>query len=140
MSGYDHPLDPPRPVRLARLCLWVQALFFLPSVALLIMVLRAGAGDDTLQVVVQLAVQVAAVLALGTLTFMVTTRRTWVRLTAVCLQALLALTFLLSMFGEGGFFLGALAMLVASVGATQLLTEPAQEWFNVRGRRRSPTG
>ncbi|MEU4509138.1 hypothetical protein AB0G05_06555 [Nonomuraea wenchangensis] len=44
---------------------------------------------------------------------------------------------LTAMVDDGASFWGALGLLVAGVGATQLLTEPAQSWFHLRGRQTS---
>ncbi|MET9249922.1 hypothetical protein [Nonomuraea sp. NPDC003709] len=95
MSGPDQLFAAPRPVRLARACLWVQALILLVPLMTLIQYVRWGSGELTGTVIIVLVVQTAAILGLSTL-----------------------------------------GLLVAGVGATQLLTEPAQDWFHLRGRER----
>ncbi|PZG09982.1 hypothetical protein C1J01_36795 [Nonomuraea aridisoli] len=120
---------------LARVCLWVQALTVLVSLTMLVQYVWPGPGELTGLALIVLAGQTAAVLGLSALSVMTTRRRTWVRPSAIGLQALIALGGLGVMFLERGFFWGALALLAAGVGATQLLTEPAQRWFDVRGPR-----
>ncbi|MEV4578519.1 hypothetical protein AB0K16_35295 [Nonomuraea jabiensis] len=136
---WPHPPElfaAPRPVRLARACLWVQALILLVPLMTLVQYVRWGSGELTGPVLVVLVVQTAAILGLSTLSVMITSRRDWVRLSAIWLQALVALRNVSAMFDDGAFFWGALGLLVAGVGATQLLTEPAQAWFHLRGRER----
>lgn len=135
MSGPDQLFAAPRPVKLARACLWAQTLILLPPLLALIQYARWGSGELTGPVIIMLAVQTAAILGLCALSVMTPSRRNWVRLSAIWLQALLALRGLSTMFSEHGFFWGALGLLVAGVGATQLLTEPAQDWFHLRGQR-----
>ncbi|WP_431915115.1 hypothetical protein [Nonomuraea jabiensis] len=134
MSGPDQLFATPRPVRLARACLWVQALILLVPLMTLVQYVRWGSGVLTGLVLVVLVAQAAAVLGLSALSVLITSRRDWVRLSAIWLQALVALRNVSAMFDDGAFLWGALGLLVAGVGATQLLTEPAQAWFHRRER------
>lgn len=91
MSGSDHLLSAPWPIRLARVCLWGQALMLLVPLLALIQHVRQGSGDLTAPVVVMMIVPAAVILALLALAVMITSRRNWVRLSAVWLQSLVAL-------------------------------------------------
>ncbi|MEV4290195.1 hypothetical protein AB0K40_32195 [Nonomuraea bangladeshensis] len=137
MSGPDRLFTEPRPVKLAQACLLAQALILVVPLLMLIQYFRWMSGEFTALALILMVVQTAAVLGVSALALLTGSRRNWVRLSAIWLQALVALRNLTAMVDDGASFWGALGLLVAGVGATQLLTEPAQNWFHLRGRQTS---
>lgn len=112
----------PSPVKLTAACLCGQAL-------LLLLPLTQDVHWDFLAL---------AALVLVALAVLTTSRRDQVRRAAIWIQVLIGARELAAMFDGGWFLWGALGLLVAGVGLTQLLSEPAQEWFCVGARPRRP--
>jgi hypothetical protein len=119
----------PAPVRLAALCLCGQAL-------LLVGVISQARQQSGLFLLI---LQVAAIPSLVVLAVTTMTRHERARRLAVWLQTLIALRALIAMFDWPWFFWGMLGLLVAGVGATQLLSDPARDWFSAQDRNPPPS-
>jgi hypothetical protein len=120
----------PQSVSVARICMWIQAGMGLFGLFLLFILLgsapEAAVGGALL---IALAVPAATILLIGFLAFRISSRRGWVRTTALIVEFLLILLGIWELVGEAG--LGrVLSVLVAAVAFGQLVKSSSATWFD----------
>lgn len=120
----------PQSVSVARICMWIQAGMGLFGLFLLLILLgsapEAAVGGALL---IALTIPAATILLIGFLAFRISSRRGWVRTTALIVEFLLILLGIWELVGEAS--LGrVLSVLVAAVVFGQLVKSSSATWFD----------